>query len=395
MDDWFLRNADQFDTGVNSTSISTALVGVPTIGNAELDAVAVRQERTLNYRLYKEFAAESRKEWLVHNLLGAGDASAFYGVPGCGKSVLVEDLALNVAAGREWHGRQIKRGAVLYIALERRGLVERRAIAFRNRHQITDIPFAIVGGMHDFRQPQTIGRIIETLSELQDETGQATALIVIDTISRALAGGDENSPKDMGAIVAATSLLQQTGAHILWVHHMPQDGAERLRGHGALLGAMDTTVHVEKLSDDVRSATVMKANDSEEGERVTFTLESVEIGPETAAPVVVAADPLIVSATAKKSGRKIPDRARLGLRALADAVNTHGKPAPPALQLPAGIRTVTIAQWREELFRQSVIPQDHKNPKVAFDRVRETLAARSLIGIREEEVWLVSEPNLT
>jgi AAA domain-containing protein len=395
MDDWFLRNADQFDNENRSTSISTALVVVPTIGNAELDAIAVRQERALNFRLYKEFAAESRKEWLVHKLLGAGDASAFYGVPGCGKSVLVEDLALHVAAGRDWHGRPIKRGAVLYVALERRGLVERRAIAFRNRRQIADIPFAVVGGMHDFRQSQTVGRIIEVTRELEDETGAATALIVIDTISRALAGGDENSPKDMGAIVAATSLLQETKAHILWVHHMPQDGAERLRGHGALLGAMDTTVHVEKLSDDMRGATVMKANDSEEHERVTFTLESVEIGPETTAPVVVAADPLMVTATAKRSGRKIPDRAKLALNALREAVLTHGKPASPALQLPTGIRTVTITQWREELFRQSVIPRDHKNPKVAFDRMRETLAARSLIGIRDEEVWSVSEPNLT
>ena len=52
---------------------------------------------------------------------------------------------------------------------------------------------------------------------------------------------------------------------------------------------MDTTIHVEKLSDDARTATVMKANDSEEGQRVTFALETVPIGPDTTAPVVVAA----------------------------------------------------------------------------------------------------------
>ena len=52
---------------------------------------------------------------------------------------------------------------------------------------------------------------------------------------------------------------------------------------------MDTTIHVEKLSD-VRTATVLKANDSEEGERVVFTLESVTIGPETTAPVVARAE---------------------------------------------------------------------------------------------------------
>src|SRR5215471_11623196 len=96
------------------------------------------------------------------------------------------------------------------------------------------------------RTPQAIQSIIEAAKQVEAETGEEIVLIVIDTISRALNGGDENSPKDMGAIVAATSKLQaETKAHVLWVHHMPQDGAERLRGHGALLGAMDTTIHVE------------------------------------------------------------------------------------------------------------------------------------------------------
>ena len=393
MRDPYLRMAEEEEEEAEATSRSTALVIVPAISNAELDLIPLKQERKLNFRLYREFAVESRKEWLVHNLLGAGDASAFYGVPGCGKSVLVEDLALNIAAGREWHGRQTTRGAVLYVALERKKLVERRAIAFREKHQIEDIPFAIIGGIHDFRQPQTAAAIVEAVLELGEETGETTALIVIDTISRALSGGDENSPKDMGAIVAATSRLQETQAHVLWVHHMPQDGAERLRGHGALLGAMDTTVHVEKLSDDVRCATVMKANDSEEGERVTFTLESVTIGQDTTAPVVVSVDPALVSTTSKKYERKVSDRARLALNALVEALNVHGKPASPSLQLPAGTRTVTIAQWREELFRQSVIARNHANPKVAFDRVCDSLAARSLIGIRDEEIWLIARPS--
>ena len=122
-------------------------------------------------------------------------------------------------------------------------------------------------------------------------TGRKVVLVIIDTISRALAGGDENSSKDMGAIVTTTARLQEaTSAHVQWVHHVPIDGGERLRGHGALLGALDTTIIVEKLASGTRTATVIKANDSEEGERIAFTLESVEIGPETTAPVVVPAD---------------------------------------------------------------------------------------------------------
>src|SRR5262245_59181301 len=171
------------------------------ISNNELDAIALRQSRTGHFKLFAELSAESRKEWLIRGLLGAGDASAFYGTPGCGKSVLVEDMALHIAAGREWHGHQVKQGAVLYVALERRALVERRAIAFRERYQDASLPFAVVGGAYDFKSPKTALEILKVMREVEAETGQHVILVVIDTISRALCGGDENSSKDMGMIV--------------------------------------------------------------------------------------------------------------------------------------------------------------------------------------------------
>jgi RecA-family ATPase len=243
------------------------------------------------FTLYHDLEAISTKTWLVKNLLGDKEASAFYGAPGSGKSALVEDMGLHIAGGLPWHGRDVKQGAVCYVALERRMLVERRAIAFRERHQIPDLPFAIIGSVLDFRAPQTADAIDAIVKLVKNATTQEVVLIIIDTISRALAGGDENSSKDMGAIVATTARLQEaTKAHIQWVHHVPIDGGERLRGHGALLGALDTTINVEKLASGTRTATVIKANDSEEGERISFTLESVEIGPETTAPVVVPAE---------------------------------------------------------------------------------------------------------
>jgi hypothetical protein len=52
---------------------------------------------------------------------------------------------------------------------------------------------------------------------------------------------------------------------------------------------MDTTVHVAK-NGALRTATVVKSNDAEEGECIAFTLESVIIGEDTTAPVVITAD---------------------------------------------------------------------------------------------------------
>ena len=122
--------------------------------NDRLDAEVIRLDRKSNFLLFRELQATSTKEWLVQGLLGAGDASAWYGIPGCGKR------GERVAGGREWHGRSVKRGAVLYVALERKQVVQRRAIAYRERHAISDIPFALVGGVFDLRTPQAVTALL-------------------------------------------------------------------------------------------------------------------------------------------------------------------------------------------------------------------------------------------
>ena len=76
-------------------------------------------------------------------------------------------------------------------------------------------------------------------------------------MSRALCGGDENSPKDI-----------------------------------ALLGAVDTTVKVTN-TNGMRLAEVEKSSDHEEGQRIAFTLKSVTVdqddgyGDPITAPVVI------------------------------------------------------------------------------------------------------------
>ena len=301
--------------------------------NAELDAQVIEFDRKRSFTLFRDLSAQSTKQWLVSGFLGAGEASALYGKPGDGKSVLAEDMALHIAAGRDWHGRKVKGGAVVYVALERRLLVERRAIAFREHHDVHDLPFAIVGGVYDFRDQKTAVRISDLVTEVAIATEQPVVLVAIDTLSRALFGGDENAPKDMGAIVAATGLLQErTGAHVQWVHHMPQDGGERMRGHGALLGAVDTTIYVAK-AGDVRTATVIKANDSEEGATLAFTLESVIIGcdmvgVETTCPVVVPAQGINVQQ------RSVPRSARTALDLLRRAIVDAGEKHPASNHVP-------------------------------------------------------------
>jgi hypothetical protein len=326
--------------------------------NNALDRIAIVQDRP--FVLYGDLSATSNKEWLVRELLGDGDASTVYGKPGDGKSVLVEDMALHIAAGRDWHGKKVKQGAVLYIALERKKLVERRAIAFRDTYDLSNLPFAIMGGVHDFRDSRTAEKIVEIGREVADATETPLRLICIDTLSRALCGGDENASKDMGAIVNVTALLQQgTGAHVCWLHHMPAE-AERMRGHGSLLGAMDTTVLVAK-TGNVRTATVVKANDSEEGAQVAFTLDSVVVGTDqdgnpTTAPIVV---PTEVTASVGVHGPKL----------------SKNQQTMFSLLQSAGAGGLTTEQWNE---KARAVDIGVKRKADLYD-IREALKSKGLV----------------
>ena len=185
----------------------------------------------LSFTLYRDIDPQPRKDWLIHDFIGQGELSCLYGHPGSCKSTIAGDLGCHVAAKMDWFGRHTSQGGVLYVAAERVAVVKRRLAAFREHHDLDDIPLAVVGGPADLRTGTAHANLIaEYAAQLSDLAGLPTVLIIIETINRVLAGGDENSSKDMGRLVRILSDIQdRTRAHILTVHHMPVDG-ERMRG---------------------------------------------------------------------------------------------------------------------------------------------------------------------
>jgi hypothetical protein len=52
------------------------------------------------------------------------------------------------------------------------------------------------------------------------------------------------------------------------------------------------------------------------------------------------------------------------------------------------IKAVTLNQWRDELRTQNVISDDSANPRADFTRIQNQLAAREIIGSRNNLVWI-------
>jgi hypothetical protein len=227
---------------------------------------------------------------------------------------------------------------------------------------------------------------------MEELKGIRTGLVCIETVNRVLAGGDENSPKDMGSLVDNLTFIQER-AHVAidLVHHIPADGTHRLRGHGSLLGACDVTQRVEKHGNKLHSLTIDDANDGPEGEKIVFKLVSVELhhdaetGITTTAPVVVPHD----GEAGAEHDQKITPKQKLAMEALLSLIAERGQKPPPSLDLPAGLLVVPINAWRDELHRRDVLDKDAANPRSDFRKLKEQLKGKHLIAEIDLLVWAV------
>lgn len=265
-----------------------------------------RRRQGLTFTHFRDLTTPPPKPWLVEELLGAREVSCVYGKPSSSKSLLVGDLALHVAAGLPWFGRQTLHGGVIYVAAERSDVVKRRIFALKQEMGLVDVPLVIVSGLADFtKEHGHVREIAYCAQQLTLECGLPTALIVVDTLNRVLAGKDENSSLDMGRFIRVVANLQeQTGAHILIVHHEPNEGG-RMRGHSSWLGACDTTLRVQK-SRSGYTASVDKANDGPEGQSVGYELLSVDVGHDPKTGVVITAPVVVAKELQERKDRAIP-----------------------------------------------------------------------------------------
>lgn len=218
-------------------------------------------------------ALENPPEPLVEDWLDQGAMSVLYGDSNSGKTFVMLDVAFHIASGRPWNGWGTKAGAVVYVAAEGGKLFGRRLAALEKVHG-GKVPLFVVPCPVDLLRPQgDLKPLIGMIAEIEAKAGKVV-LVVIDTLSRALAGGDENSPVDMGAFIKNMDRLRHAAqAHLAIVHHTGKDAARGARGWSGMRAAVDTEMEI---SDGTLKAT--KQRDMEYGPELRFKLASVDLG---------------------------------------------------------------------------------------------------------------------
>lgn len=217
-------------------------------------------------------------EWLIKGLLVKNTLALLWGPWNAGKTFLSLAWAGFVGSGSWWLGREVAKTKVLYVAGEGVAGLGNRIRAFEHGHHLFGMPGV------DFHH----GRInlldpgeMVALAEVVTEGGYG--LIVWDTLARMLPGADENSTREMSAVVDALDGLRfLTGCGSLALHHGTKEGTSA-RGVSPYLGACDTEL---KLTADEELMT-LQCLQQRDGERPDDLRLWREIVPNTKSATIV------------------------------------------------------------------------------------------------------------
>lgn len=318
-------------------------------------------------------ATAPRLHEFVEGVFNDGVVSVLYGPSNIGKSFAALDMGLHVALGWNWHGRGVERGEVVYIAGEGVAGLRQRLDAFDKHYgedKTADALFSVVRCMPNFRDHRDIDALADMLRNPR--------LTIVDTVLRALQGGDENSSTDMGLLYNnAQRLAEKTKSHVLLIHHSGKDASKGARGHSGLLGNIDTELRAVR--DDENgpiTLTMPKQRDGERADVLTYRLLPVELGTNQWGKKYGSC---VVEQTQKARDSRLKDDAQAAVSMLEAIILEQKK--------------VSMEVWRQgcyERWRASGFANEN-TLRSKFNRAVKELEAAGLIRVTTGGVYLKKE----
>jgi hypothetical protein len=244
----------------------------PEVATSQLPERAPSRARAFGLRADDELDGFPEPEWVIEGMLPAGGLGMLVGTPESGKTFFALDMALSVALGLPWHGRATQQGPVVYVAAEGIHSLKHRVAAWKHVHDVEAragvyfVPRAV-----QLVDPEEISNLV---SDIGGGIGGSQRLVVFDTLQRCMAGKDENSQIDAGAVIANLDWIRRmTDATCLLIHHPGVEG-QRPRGSTVFMGAMDTAWLLRD-DDGTRVLECKKQKDAPHFDDMRFVLQPV------------------------------------------------------------------------------------------------------------------------
>lgn len=354
-------------------------VDVDTASPDEFEALPMPVGGKFNIRSHADFAGQVRSvRWIVKDILPAATLAVLFGESGSGKTFACYDLCAAVCRGVEWNGKRVTKGRVLYVVAEGVAGFVNRIKAYCHQQGISpaDVDMDVISDITpNLLEPAHITDLIKDIKQRQPYD-----LIVMDTFAQVMPGANENSGEDVGkALAECKRIHRHTGAMVLLVHHSGKDASKGARGWSGLRAAADVELEVLR-SDELRSISVTKLKDGQDGAQIGFKLHTVILGEDEDGDDITSC---IVEYTntgraAKEKGATVGPKERQILMILNDV---FGLDSGQKMELPALIEAAAA---------QLAPPVDGKrdNRKRDVTRCIDSLSAKNYVFIEDGEVTL-------
>lgn len=331
-------------------------------------------------------------EYLIKKVIDKNGLSVMYGKSNCGKTFTALEMALHIALGWEWRGHKTRQGKVFYIAAEAGFGIKKRIKAFMKHHNLTyaDIPdfHLLPKGVNFCSTKEDAEEIIKEINIL----GGKVEIVFIDTLSRAMAGGDENSPVDMGAFVKNCDLIrQETPAAAGIVHHTGKDATKGSRGHYSLVAAVDTEFAVTNTNGTV-TVEITKQRDGERGATYSATLKVIDIGiDDEGKPITSCVLIQTEGETPKKKKPTVSGRQERALDILHRLTREEGIQGVPKDGMQE-ITFVRLDDFRAALKDENIVASDDPDSvRRGISAVIEALNNKEITATYKDMIWTTGQ----
>jgi AAA domain len=394
----------------------------------------------LGGRMLSEYTnVRPKRDWLLKGVVLARTFVLIVGAPGCGKSFLALDLAMTMAVAavsserpQQWFGRKIKPCGIVYIAAEGQDdfIIRIQGWLLENGLPLDlDVPFFLIPTPIDMRTGDVdTEKLISDIKGFQTicrlRFGCDVGMVFIDTLNRALAGGDDGNPEHIGKFVKhAAQVRDITGLCVAALHHTPKPQANSSgkithirsdpRGHSSLRGDNDGEIFVTE-GDGARPNRwkVERNKAGPKGDWHEFRLHEVIVGIDDDGENIPTCIVQPGGSERAMEGYEVRDRAEatkgkpnvdafgralvgpnltLDMEALQSLLDTKGDFPPTDIRIPAGRKAIKMEDWTDEIVSRR--PGDTKDAKFkdAVRKHRDTAAInlrmRGIIDMDGPWVW--------
>lgn len=331
------------------------------------------------------FEPSLNRDYLVKGWLDKGTLTVVFGQSNVGKSFFALDLAHHISKGEAWGNRRVNKGNVLYIAAE-------GGSSFPNRVSALDEPqFWVIAAPVTFAgKASDAASMVEMVQHLASQTGRFD-LIVVDTLSRVMGDGDENTAPDIADLVRNLDVLRRgTGSNIMLIHHSGKDVARGARGHSSLRAAVDTEIELTRDEIGLITAEVTKQRDGPTGYKFAYSLQQIELGRDQDGDPVTTClvEPISTDDTNRP---EVSGPALAALNTLDALLEERGEimrnPRYP------GTPCVPHKEWMEACIVGGQLSSSDKREshRRVFNREVEILKKNRLISLRDSLVWVLRD----